>query len=408
VQIRAILWAGDPVPAPPTIVRIITPGVSIPWELAKQFARTKTSRTVNEPAVLFLNSLRARGNDAAAILDDRHLQAGSHHQKVIIVGVAGKLIAYVGGIEVNRDRLPPALAAEPGSPLFDISVRIEDAGAFLVLESFINRWTRHPAQLGLPLRGAALPIPLPVGGPLAVQVTHTYGRGFPFPVAVQTASNALANGILNAQTFFYMEDQYFVGSPKMFRAIRTALAKPGLVAIIVIAAEDSVLDTPDVAFRRRSFLQPLASGGLLVFERLGAGSPTGPTAYVHSKLLIVDDEAAFIGSPNSNRRSWFHDSEIDATVVDSTGPRGTALGTRGFARDLRCELWARHLNVATGALGNLPTDIALWRGVIAGTTLGTSVRPYDITATPPRPSFGGVPVPPFVLDRLWDGLVDPT
>jgi Putative peptidoglycan binding domain len=76
VQIRAILWAGDPVPAPPTIVKIITPPVAIPWELVKQFARTKTSRPVNEPAVVFLNSLRARGNDAAAILDDRHCKPG--------------------------------------------------------------------------------------------------------------------------------------------------------------------------------------------------------------------------------------------------------------------------------------------------------------------------------------------
>jgi phosphatidylserine/phosphatidylglycerophosphate/cardiolipin synthase-like enzyme len=423
VQVRAILWAGDPVPAPPTIVKPFFK-VSIPWQLTTDFARTKTSRTVNEPAVLFINGLLASGKDAAAILDDRHLFAGSHHQKAVIVGSGGKLIAYIGGIEINRDRLspplfPPPLAGqdagltpEPGSPLFDISVRLEDAGAFLVLETFINRWIRHPNQLGSPLRGLSAAIPLPAGGPLAVQVTHTYGRGFPFSIAVQTASTALSNGIKSARQFFYMEDQYFVGSPKMSAAIRDALSSnPGLVAIVVIAAEDSVSDTPDVGFRRRAFLQPIASsfpGQLLVFERLGGGSTTGPTAYVHTKLLIVDDEAAFIGSPNSNRRSWFHDSEIDATIVDTTGPGGTVPGTRGFVRDLRCELWARHLNVATGALGSLPIDVGLWRGVIGGTTLGASVRPYNVGAIVPRYAIAGVPVDIKLLELAWNTLEDPT
>jgi hypothetical protein len=421
VQVRAMLWAGDLLPAPPTIVKF-TPGVSIPWKLVKDFARMKTPSTVNIPAVNFINGLLASGNDAAAILDGRHLPVGSHHQKAIIVGVGGKLVAYVGGIEPNRNRIQP-LAYEPGSPLFDISVRLQDASAFLVLETFIARWNLHPSKLGAPLRGESVALPLPAGGPLAIQVTHTYGRGFPFVSAVQTASTALANGIRSARQFFYMEDQYFVGSPKMASAIREALTlNPTLIGIIVIAAEDSVSDLPDLPFRRRGFLNPLATsfpGRFLVFERLGGGLTTGPTAYVHSKLLIVDDEAAFIGSVNSSRRSWFHDSEINATIVDTNGPGDIAPGTRGVVRDFRCNLWAQHFNLGSSLLGDFAFCLGVWQAIISGNLViiggnlvdirGTvSVRPYNVGATVPRYAIAGVPVDSKLLELAWNTLEDPS
>jgi phosphatidylserine/phosphatidylglycerophosphate/cardiolipin synthase-like enzyme len=94
----------------------------------------------------------------------------------------GKLIAYVGGIEANVDRVL-SVPGEPGSPLFDISVRLENVAAWLVLQTFNMRWSRHPDRSGPALRGEAEPAP-PHTGPLAVQVTHTHGRGFPFQTPV--------------------------------------------------------------------------------------------------------------------------------------------------------------------------------------------------------------------------------
>lgn len=409
-QVRMMLWAGDPVPAPPVIPGVWPfPQVGIPWYLIKQYAKRRTSRTVNEPTVNFVNGLAGAG-DAAAVLDDRHLLFGSHHQKLVVIKAGARLVAYIGGVEPNFDRML-TVTGEPGSPLFDISVRHEDAAAWLALQSFILRWDLHPNRTGAPLRGGSLSVPAHAG-PLTVQVTHTYGRDFPFTgVAVQTASTAIANGIKSARQFIYIEDQYCVGSPKMRTAIQDLLSsQPNVKAIFLIAAEDSVQDTPDVAFRRRQFFQslvPAFTPRVLVFERLGAGSPTGPTAYVHSKLLIVDDEAAFIGSPNSNRRSWFHDSEIDATIVDGRGAGGTASGTRGWVRDFRCELWSRHLGVAASTLGYPAGDITLWELAHAGSLPGTTVRPYNIFMVPPRPSLGGIQAPDPLLDRVWDGVVDP-
>jgi phospholipase D1/2 len=73
--------------------------------------------------------------------------------------------------------------------------------------------------------------------------------------------------------------------------------------------------------------------------------------YIHSKLLIVDDAVAIIGSANSNDRSLTGngDTEIAAVIVDTEGVELRDLGsptrkvqTRKFARELRQQLWRKH------------------------------------------------------------------
>lgn len=73
--------------------------------------------------------------------------------------------------------------------------------------------------------------------------------------------------------------------------------------------------------------------------------------YIHSKLLIVDDAVAIVGSANINDRSLTGngDTEIAAVVVDTEGVELRDLGsptmtvqTRKFARELRRELWKKH------------------------------------------------------------------
>lgn len=81
--------------------------------------------------------------------------------------------------------------------------------------------------------------------------------------------------------------------------------------------------------------------------------------YVHSKLLIVDDAVAIIRSANINDRSLNGDgdSELAAVVVDTADAvmtdmgQGIRVATRKFARELRMNLWKKHL----GMLVDVPT-----------------------------------------------------
>jgi phosphatidylserine/phosphatidylglycerophosphate/cardiolipin synthase-like enzyme len=75
--------------------------------------------------------------------------------------------------------------------------------------------------------------------------------------------------------------------------------------------------------------------------------------YVHSKLMIVDDAVAIIGSANVNDRSLNGDgdSEIAAVIRDNDKTEGVDLGngvpvtTRKFARELRTKLWRKHFGM---------------------------------------------------------------
>lgn len=82
--------------------------------------------------------------------------------------------------------------------------------------------------------------------------------------------------------------------------------------------------------------------------------------YIHSKLLIVDDAVAIIGSANINDRSLTGngDSEIAAVIVDTEGVELRDLGsptlkvqTRKFARDLRKQLWRKHFGFMMESAG---------------------------------------------------------
>ncbi len=91
--------------------------------------------------------------------------------------------------------------------------------------------------------------------------------------------------------------------------------------------------TPHLLGRRRAMLamREAAPDRVSVY---GVENDAGTPIYVHAKCCIVDDTWTSIGSDNFNRRSWTHDSELSATVLDSEGE---------YARRLRLTLASEHL-----------------------------------------------------------------
>ena len=53
------------------------------------------------------------------------------------------------------------------------------------------------------------------------------------------------------------------------------------------------------------------------FAVYGIENHAGTPVYVHAKVCTVDDTWTTIGSDNFNRRSWTHDSELSAVVIDT-------------------------------------------------------------------------------------------
>jgi phospholipase D1/2 len=78
--------------------------------------------------------------------------------------------------------------------------------------------------------------------------------------------------------------------------------------------------------------------------------------YVHSKMMIVDDRYALIGSANINDRSLLgaRDSELAVLIMDTDVERrdyrntGSPQPTRAFARELRRGVWSKLFGLTSG------------------------------------------------------------
>jgi phosphatidylserine/phosphatidylglycerophosphate/cardiolipin synthase-like enzyme len=334
----------------------------------------------------------------AAILDNRTLNYGSHHQKILVVKGTEGLIAFCGGIDINSDRVSWGSGSN-GFPLHDVHCRIQGPAAHDLLRIFLERWQDHPGHSDLDrkkgsLLGLVEAAPL-LTGTLFVQIGRTYGNGkrhaglgggYTFaPNGEQTAKRMILRGISEARRFIYMEEQYLVDM-EASQALQAALMN--IQHLTILIPDCSLMSVPQTCFRRQQFIAPLKRvGGDKV--RVFILSPSGAFhTYVHSKIYIVDDQFAIIGSANCNRRGWTHDSEAVAGILD------TASGE--FARQLRIALWAEHLNIdkTDGRLADGAVGADLWMSLPAGST---RIAQYDQNAGIER----------IHTDKDWDNFVDP-
>ncbi|XVE82197.1 hypothetical protein DITRI_Ditri15bG0128100 [Diplodiscus trichospermus] len=105
--------------------------------------------------------------------------------------------------------------------------------------------------------------------------------------------------------------------------------------------------------------------GLRSYGKLYDGGPVATSpVYVHSKVMIIDDSAALIGSANINDRSLLgsRDSEIgvlieDKELVDSW-MGGNPWKAGKFALSLRLSLWSEHLGLRKGEINQILDPIS--------------------------------------------------
>ncbi|WP_369130462.1 phospholipase D family protein [Modestobacter roseus] len=326
------------------------------------------------------------------LLDQRVRPAGSHHQKFVVVRHRDRPaddVAFVGGIDVAHSRRDgaahdgdpqtrPFAAAYGETPAWhDVQVELRGPAVREVEAVFRERW-QDPAALSrmpwhvLPdvLRGQdrepsslpeARPAP-PAEGSCAVQLLRTYPNrrpGYPFaPDGERSAARGYAKALRRAERLVYVEDQY-MWSTEIARVFAAALrAKPRLHLVVVVPRhpdKDSPLSVAPITYGHTRALDMVRAAGGDRVQVLDVENAHGVPVYVHAKVCIVDDVWATVGSDNFNRRSWTHDSELTAAVVDAepdlrepTDPGGLGDGARRFARDLRLTLMREHLGRADG------------------------------------------------------------
>lgn len=427
-----------PRPAPGATARP-TPAPPGSETIQKLFADA-SARRVQVRAMLWdqvgtANSAQVRRISAlptgAAILDNETphpiVSFGSHHQKVLVVKGSEGLIAFVGGLDINNDRTEP-VGSGHGNPQHDDHCRIVGPAAFDLLQTFILRWDHHPGSPAIDtakgaLLGRAEPVPAPITTPppgsssipgtCSVRIARTFnpttGRG---PARCERdIQDLLVLSIRSARRFIYIEDQYLVNrlaAVELNRAVRRLQHVTMLTTaseILVGSGEFGSGGLPCAWKMRRDFVADLIAGlgpadvaklriFILVTPPPTAVPPVfGFHTYVHAKSWVFDDELAVIGSANVNRRSWTHDSEVNAFVFDDARPTGSGLT---FAQQYRMQLWAEHLDVAPAVVADGVTSAGMWLSPSAR----AHVRRYDPTASSDR-------VPDFVCSGLLN-RIDPS
>ena len=108
--------------------------------------------------------------------------------------------------------------------------------------------------------------------------------------------------ITNAKRYLYIQTPYFLPTEGLTQALQTAAL--GGVDVRLMLPERS--DTRSANLASHSYLEDMLRAGVKVyFYRAG---------FLHSKLLLADDELACIGSANFDFRSFEHNFEINAFV----------------------------------------------------------------------------------------------
>ena len=335
---------------------------------------------------------RLRACGVEAWLDMRVRNRGSHHQKLVVLrhrDDATRDVAFVGGIDLCHSRRDDAthggdpqsdgMATEYGAtpPWHDVQAEISGPAVHDVETVFRERW-EDPAPLdGSPRRWwglrrrstpaapspkpsslpAQLPPPPPVpGGTHVVQLLRTYpslpsSRDYPFaPGGERSVARGYMKAIEHARQLVYVEDQYLWGRHVAHMFSTVLEQHPDLFVIGVVplypALEGVLGRLPQLEGRRRAMqdLMRMAPDRVAIY---GLENPEGTPVYVHAKACVIDDTWTTIGSDNFNRRSWTHDSELSAVVIDRAGEYG---------RRLRLTLAAEHLDREAGDLDAVMTD----------------------------------------------------
>lgn len=332
----------------------------------------------NRPAAIWL-----LGHGIKNILDNRYPVAGSNHFKLTIFKRPNKTSALLGSIDISRSRwddsqhLPKNRERPPlfGQPTHDIGIMINGPAVKDLELLFRERWNDPGYQFIFPSISTPVTSPSPTQGSLSIQILRTYGiaqlLGYTWSTRGEfTIWAAYLNAIKKASKYIYIEDQYFLPFdwPPAFRksglACDTDLVfqlgeaiKRGVKVFVLTPSNAEDFGKGKIKYQRDvgiNYLKEIknaekvknaeATGDVLVAS-LSNGSTD---IYVHSKLMIVDDELVIIGSANFGQRSMSCDGEVQLAIVDANNT---------FAKELRIELWSEHLKIATDL--NNPIDAFL-------------------------------------------------
>lgn len=283
--------------------------------------------------------------------DSTHPIGATHHQKLLVIDDS---LAMCGGIDMTSDRwdtpehrdMDPRRKRPNGNPYrpwHDTAGIVDGKVAVALGDLARERWRRA--------NGHALPVPTPhdsiwpdrvepLARDLSIAISRTEPRIDEYP-EIREIEQLYVDMIARAKRFIYADNQYFA-SRHVAEAIAKRLAERNGPEIVIVNPDsaDGWLQEAVMGSARAELFSALAE--IDTHDRFQIYTPVtagGCPIYVHSKLMIVDDEVMRVGSSNMNNRSMGLDSECDLTICPGGGSPNPGI------RALRETLLAEHLGV---------------------------------------------------------------
>jgi phosphatidylserine/phosphatidylglycerophosphate/cardiolipin synthase-like enzyme len=316
------------------------------------------------------------------------IRAASYHEKLVIVD--GKA-AFCGGIDLVRSYEGTTTAHRERGPKHDVHALVTGAAARSIDGHFVELWNHFAARARENARDEAereryadAPVPettedSEMDRAHALQIVSTRPRRdvrarlpasadawlpeLPSMVTTHQVADAYYAAVESAERYVYVENQYVRDEGLVDKLVAALARAPELVVIVVVPAQSEEIAGRDpnegvegflsremwraVEVRQREELVRLRDAapertGVFTLERAGKGM------YVHSKVMIIDDVWATVGTCNANSRGFFLDGELNVIVRDD-----------GAASALRRRLWSEHLG---GSVEGKPSELlAAWR-----------------------------------------------
>jgi phosphatidylserine/phosphatidylglycerophosphate/cardiolipin synthase-like enzyme len=300
---------------------------------------------------------------------DRAQKAYCQHQKSWLIDAGQETeTTFVGGINLQRSSV-----SRPGHVTFgghDVYAELRGPSATDVHHNFVQRWNEASERLAADgcwppdAQSSNLPFPVtasPARGDVMVQAQRTVRAGHytdeqptpggpAWPIAKGEFSiyDQYRSAIHAAQRGIYIENQTpALGLPDIVEDIHAALERGVQVVCVIPAGAGSFAHIARQDPRTGEFFRRFGELDRHPnFTLAGIAVPSAGAAmrdiYVHSKLMLIDDAWATIGSCNMWSRSFFADMELNLSFWSAD-----------VVKRLRCELFTEHIEADTSALDDI-------------------------------------------------------
>ncbi|MEQ1599292.1 MAG: cardiolipin synthase ClsB [Methylotenera sp.] len=219
------------------------------------------------------------------------------HRKVIVVD---GMIGFVGGINIIDDNDVPNQIA----PRVDFAVRIEGAILVAIVESVHKLWRRmawakiQQVEIGATKIGLQAPLDVNKLGLKAAFVTRDN------VLHRSDIEKAYLAAIGQAKSEIIIANAYFVPGKRFRQALLAAAARGVAVKLLLQGRKEYFL-----MFATHAFYSEFLNGGIEIFEY--------HKSFMHSKVAVVDNHWATVGSSNIDPFSLLLAHEANVVVQDA-------------------------------------------------------------------------------------------